>query len=58
MLYGFLGFRPTADGYQVHPRLPKDWPSLSINGIRFQNQILDITAHANGRVEANSRTEP
>lgn len=58
MLHGFLGFQPTADSYEVHPRLPKDWPSLSINGIRFQNQILDITAHANGRVEAKSRTAP
>lgn len=50
-----LGFQPTTDGYEVHPRLPKEWPSLTINGIRFQNQILDITAHAGGRVEVKPR---
>ena len=30
MLYGFLGFRPTADGCEIAPRLPADWPSLCI----------------------------
>ena len=52
MLYGFLGFQPTEDGYTVHPRLPKDWPSLTITGIRIGNEVIDITAHADGRVEA------
>ena len=52
MLYGFLGFQATADGYEVHPRLPKDWPSLTINGIRHHDQVLTITTHADGRVEA------
>lgn len=51
MLYGFLGLQTTADGYEVHPRLPKDWPSLTISGIRFHDQVLDITAYADGRVE-------
>ncbi len=51
MLYGFLGFQPTADGYTVHPRLPKDWPSLTITGIRIGDEVIDITAHADGRVE-------
>lgn len=51
MLHGFLGFQATADGYEVHPRLPKDWPSLTINGIRFHDCVLNITAHADGRVE-------
>ncbi len=51
MLYGFLGFEPSADGYEVHPRLPKDWPSLKITGIRFQDLTLDITAHADGQFE-------
>lgn len=54
VLYGFLGFRATADGYETHPRLPKEWPSLTIRGIRFQTEILDITAHADGRVEARA----
>lgn len=54
MLYGFLGFRATADGYETHPRLPMEWPSLTVSGIRFRNEILDITAHADGRVEARA----
>ena len=28
MLYGFLGLKPTADGCEISPRLPADWPSL------------------------------
>ena len=51
MLYGFLGFTPAGDTYTVNPRLPKEWPSLTVTGIHFRDQILDITAHADGRVE-------
>lgn len=54
MLYGFLGFEPRANRYEVHPRLHKDWPSLTITGIRFQDLTLDITAHAEGRVVVSS----
>lgn len=51
MLYGFLGFEATPEGYSLNPRLPGDWPSLTITGIRFHDQVLDITAHRDGRVE-------
>jgi hypothetical protein len=51
MLQGFLGFRATAAGYEIHPRLPRDWPSLTITGIRFHDEVLTVTAHADGRVE-------
>jgi hypothetical protein len=44
MLYGFLGFHPTADGCRIEPNLPKDWPSLTITRIHLHEQILDITA--------------
>lgn len=57
MLYGFLGFTPGADGYKIQPRLPRDWPSLTIQGIRFHNETLDVTARADGRVEVK-RPEP
>lgn len=50
MLYGFLGFAPTPDGYEVHPRLPSDWPSLTISGIRLHDRRLAITADADGKV--------
>ncbi len=55
MVQGFLGFQATAEGYQVRPRLPKDWPSLRITGIRFHDHVLDIVAHADGRVEATQK---
>jgi hypothetical protein len=51
MLYGFLGFEANPEGYSLNPRLPGDWPSLTITGIRFHDQVLDITAHRDGRVE-------
>ncbi|HPO17518.1 MAG TPA: hypothetical protein PLI09_29060 [Candidatus Hydrogenedentes bacterium] len=44
MLYGFLGFRPTADGFTVNPRLPTDWPELTITRIRLHGNVFDITA--------------
>jgi hypothetical protein len=58
MLHGFLGFQATANGYELHPRLPKDWPSLTISGIRFQDRVLTLTAHADGRVETQPGDSP
>ena len=58
MLYGFLGFTANADGYKVQPRLPKDWPALTLTGIHFHDEVLDITAHADGRVEVQKREPP
>lgn len=55
MLHGFLGFEPGADGYTIHPRLPKEWPSLTIAGIRFHDDVLDMTATADGHVEVKKR---
>jgi hypothetical protein len=43
MLYGFLGFQPTAEGFMLQPRLPKAWPSLAITGIRIHDCIIDVT---------------
>jgi hypothetical protein len=44
MLKGFLGFAPRADGFTLNPRLPSDWPELTIDRIRFQNLTLRIRA--------------
>ena len=55
MLYGFLGFKPAPDGYSVHPRLPRNWPLLTVTGIHFHEQVLDMTAHADGRLEVVRR---
>ena len=51
MLYGFLGFQPNADGCELHPRLPKDWPSLTLTGIHIHDHVLEVTAYPGGRVE-------
>jgi Glycosyl hydrolase family 65, C-terminal domain len=44
MLKGFLGFAPCGDGFRLNPRLPSDWPELSVDRIRFQNLVLRIRA--------------
>jgi hypothetical protein len=44
MLKGFLGFAPKEDGFLIDPHLPKDWPELTINKIRFQNKVLEVRA--------------
>ncbi len=58
LLQGFLGFQPTPEGYTVHPRLPRDWPSLTITNIRWRDELLTITAHADGRVEVLRQDRP
>jgi len=44
MLEGFLGFHATPEGFSLEPRLPKDWPSLTIDRIRYRGAVLSITA--------------
>jgi len=44
MLYGFLGFAPRGDGFELKPRLPSDWKELSVDRVRFQNHTLLIHA--------------
>lgn len=50
MLYGFLGFKPNAHGFSINPRLPKDWPELTITKIHLHQHVLDITAKRDGAV--------
>lgn len=44
MLYGFLGLTPQPDGFRIEPRLPKNWPALTITRIAVQDYVLDVTA--------------
>ena len=44
MLFGFLGFKPTMDGFVLRPNLPEDWPNLAIDRIRWQDQGIRINA--------------
>jgi hypothetical protein len=43
VLYGFMGFQPTPEGFRVNPRLPRDWPELRITRIHLHDQLLDVT---------------
>jgi trehalose/maltose hydrolase-like predicted phosphorylase len=44
MLFGFMGFEPKMDGFDLHPKLPKDWSNFAIDRIRWQDQSLIIRA--------------
>lgn len=57
MIYGFLGFRPRLDGCLIAPRLPADWPSLTVRGIRLHDVVLDVTAEA-GRLRVSVQGQP
>jgi hypothetical protein len=48
MLYGLLGIRPTVDGFAIAPKLPSDWPELTITRIHLHDQVLDVTATRDG----------
>jgi hypothetical protein len=50
MLYGFLGFHPTADGFSINPRLPEDWPELTITRIHLHQHVLDVKAARDGTI--------
>lgn len=54
MLRGFLGFRPTADGFSIDPKLPKDWPELTITRIGLHDSIIHVTAKSDGSVIVKS----
>ncbi|MFA6109310.1 MAG: hypothetical protein WDA75_11135 [Candidatus Latescibacterota bacterium] len=51
MLYGFLGFEPTPEGFRLRPRLPRDWPALTITRIHLHEVVIDLTAKADGTVQ-------
>ncbi len=55
MLYGFLGLRPTADGFSVAPRLPADWKELSITRIHLRDHVIDVRVTA-GTIEVTDYT--
>ena len=42
MLYGFLGFQPTAAGCEISPRLPADWPALTVTRIHLHDHVLSV----------------
>jgi hypothetical protein len=44
VLDGFLGFHATGDGFRLNPRLPKAWPSLSVDHIGWHGLMLTVTA--------------
>jgi hypothetical protein len=44
MLYGFLGVRPRPGGLDLDPRLPKAWPSVSVEGVQAQGQVFGLSA--------------
>jgi len=44
MLYGFLGFKPTAAGCELAPRLPADWPALTVTRIHLHDHVLSVSA--------------
>jgi len=47
MLYGFLGFRPTSDGFAISPRLPNAWPELTITRIHLHGCVININTQGN-----------
>jgi hypothetical protein len=48
MLFGFLGLQPTANGLIIDPKLPADWPELTITRIHIHDHVLNIMATHGG----------
>jgi len=45
-----LGFRPTPVGFKIHPRLPRDWPEVTITRLHLHDVVMDLTARADGTI--------
>ena len=48
MLYGFMGFQPTPDGFRLNPRLPRAWSELRITRVHYRDVVLELSAKADG----------
>ncbi len=58
MISGFLGFAPRADGFSLSPRLPADWPELTVTRIALHRHILSIKAgHGFMQIEGDGPDE-
>lgn len=57
MLEGFLGFRPDVEGFHLDPKLPSDWPELTITNIRWHDHVFTIRATA-GSAEIQESGKP
>jgi hypothetical protein len=55
MLYGFLGFEPTPEGFKIHPRLPKGWPEAMVTRVHLHDLVLDVRAKADGTITIESQ---
>ncbi len=44
MLYGFLGVQPHPGGLRIAPRLPADWPELTVTNVHIQHLVADLKA--------------
>ena len=59
LLDGFLGFEPTPDGFTVSPRLPKEWPELTVDHIHLHGVTLTIRAtHRQIEITRSGSDEP
>ena len=45
VVFGFAGLRPSQEGWQVHPVLPKAWTRLAFR-IVIAGEILEFDIHA------------
>jgi len=40
---GFLGLRARGDGLEIKPRLPSDWPEVTVTRVALRQLVLDIS---------------
>lgn len=45
MIRGFLGLHPRSDCLSFNPDLPKSWPKLTVTGIRWHGNLIDVTVN-------------
>jgi len=57
ILDGFLGFRPTPEGFSIDPKLPSDWPGLTVNRIHIHDRVYTVEV-TNGAVSVRCEESP
>lgn len=43
IIHVFFGIEPLAEGVRVLPALPREWPGISLRGLRIRNRRMDLS---------------
>ncbi len=59
LIDGFLGFEAHGGGFDVSPRLPKDWPEFSVDHLHWHGLVLSVrVTHKEMEINRSGPSDP